>query len=79
MKYFIILIISLVVFVNYANKKGHEIAHAMALQADNEIADIVDQTVQKVGSDMIASTSQGVDKGIKNLTSNLTDSTQAAK
>jgi uncharacterized membrane protein affecting hemolysin expression len=79
MKYFIILVISLVVFANYANKKGHQIARAMAAQADKEVAEVIDQTVQKVGSDMVASTSEGMDKGIQNLTSNLTDSTQTVK
>ena len=69
----------LVIFANYANKKGHQIAHAMAVQADKQLADVVDQTVQKVGSDMVASTSEGMDKGIQNLASNLTDSTQTAK
>lgn len=79
MKYFILLVVALALGAHYANKEGHRIAHRITLQADKQLADVVDQTVQKVGSDMVASTSEGMDKGIQNLASNLTDSAQTAK
>ena len=73
MKYFIIFIIALVIGFNYANKVGHRLANQIALQATQEASKAIEETMERVSTDMIQEASKSLDSTVENTVASLSD------
>lgn len=75
MKYFILLVVSLVIGAKYASHKGHQIAQAIAMQASKNAGDAIEKSFQDMGADIVKVSAQSVDSGLQDLKTS-TDSTR---